>query len=387
MKGSLRKISIYPPVMMLSMYFAVFSYMIPTMMEMFSMNYKQVGVISTVQFAGGAIAQLVCFGIFAALNKTRIIFISLAAVTLCLVWVGFNKVAFLLYVLFFFRGFFGNTVNTLSNALVTDVFDRRKEFFVGLYHSLAAGAAVLGPYLALWLGNSFTVSFEMTAVLIGLSTVVFWFGMKRDIKMPLIANRANFGGMLKFFSLLKINSMVLILVMILLCSFIQNMMVLYITSFGKQLSGVDADGALALAMFLAGLFAGSMLYSVIAHKVGTVKIMLVANILSFAALSAMLLCSSAAAVGFLALAGGLFFGANMPGLFVELAKLVPHDSGAVSALLFLGSIIAGLAAPVVVGAIADEIGIRWALLINMAFFIPTIGLLFFWRKRHIYSAA
>jgi len=287
----------------------------------------------------------------------------------------------MLYVLFFFRGVFGSTANTLSNAYVADIFERRREFYVGLYHALAAGAAVIGPYLALSLVNDFAMSFGVTALIIGASAALFWFGMRHEIKKPMVQNRANFGGFGKLFRMLRIKNMALILLLILFASFIQNIVVLYISSYGMEI-GTQADGAFLLAMFLGGLFAGSLLYSIVAHKFSTIQIMIYANIVSFGALVAMLLCSGSLTIGMLSLAGGVFFGANMPGLFVELAKMVPEDSGAVSAFLFLGNIIAGLAAPVMVGAIADEIGMRWALMISMVFFVPILLLLLVWKRRH-----
>ena len=381
MRNTLKKVSVYPPVMMLSMYFAVFSYMVPVMMEKFSMDYKGVGVISTVQFLGGLAAQILCFSVFAAMNKSRIILISLAAVTVSLVWLGFNNALFMLYVLFFVRGFFGNTANTLSNALVTDVFDKRKEFFVGLYHALAAGAAIAGPYLALGLGNDFTVSFTTMGGIIGVSAVLFWLGMRKEVKEPFVADRNRFGGIGKIFALLRRRGMIMLMLIIFFCSFVQNTIVIYITSFGLGLRGVEADGAFVLSMFLGGLFVGSMIYSFVSHRVYVMNIMLYFNILAFGILAAMLLSGNALAAGILALAGGLFLGANMPGLFVKLSNIVPEDSGAVSALLFFGSIIAGLVAPVTIGAIADVIGIRYALLISLSAFGAIIALVAVLRRQ------
>lgn len=381
MNSKLKKFSVYPPVMMLSLSGAVFSYMIPIIKEIFSMNYKQAGAVQTVQSVGGFFAQLVCFGVFAALNKSRVVIASLVIVALSLMWIGFNRAVPLLYVLFFIRGLFGNVGNTMSNALVTDVFDARKEFFVGLYHSLAALTAVVGPYLALWLSD-FTVTFEVMAVVIGLTAVLYLFGMRDYLKKPMIANRENFGGLGKLLRMLKHKNMVIVLFIVLFCSFVQNTVVLYISSFGLELNSVMQEGAFALSMYLFGLFLGSLLYSVAANKISTISIMLVGNILGFGALLVMLLSHSAMAVGILALAGGVFLGPNIPGLFVELSKMVPEDSGAVSALLFLGAILSVTAAPIIVGAIADEMGIRLAMISSLVFFIPVLLLIFVLRRRY-----
>lgn len=381
MNSKLKKFSVYPPVMMLSLSGAVFSYMIPIIREIFSMNYKQAGALQTVQSVGGLFAQLVCFAVFAALNKSRIILLSLVIVAVSLMWIGFNRVVLLLYVLFFIRGLFGNVCNTMSNALVADVFDTRKEFFVGLYHSLAALTAVAGPYLALWL-NDFTETFEVMAVVIGLTAVLYLFGMREYLKKPMIANRENFCGHGKLFRMLKHKNMVILLLVVLCCSFVQNTVVLYISSFGLELNGVMSDGAFTLSMFLFGLFAGSLLYSVAANKISAISIMLYGNILALGTLLGMLLSHSAMAVGILALAGGVFLGSNIPGLFVELSKMVPEDSGAVSALLFLGAILSVTAAPIIVGAIADVVGIRLAMISSLVSFLPIFLLIFVLRRRY-----
>lgn len=381
MNSKLKKFSVYPPVMMLSLSGAVFSYMIPIIREIFSMNYKQAGAVQTVQSVGGFFAQLVCFGVFAALNKSRVVIASIAIVALSLMWIGFNRAVPLMYVLFFIRGLFGNVGNTMSNALVTDVFDERKEFFVGLYHSLAALTAVVGPYIALWL-NDFTITFEVMAIILGLTAALYLFGMKDYLKKPMIKNKDNFGGLSKLLKILKNKNMVIILLIVLCCSFVQNTVVLYISSFGFELKGVMQDGAFALSMYLFGLFLGSLIYSVAASKISTISIMIVGNILAFGALLAMLLSHSAMAVGVLALAGGVFLGSNIPGLFVELNKMVPKDSGAVSALLFLGAILSVTAAPIIVGAIADEIGIRLAMISSLVSFLPILLLVLVLKRRY-----
>ncbi len=46
-------------------------------------------------------------------------------------------------------------------------------------------------------------------------------------------------------------------------------------------------------------------------------------------------------IGVFAALGGLFIGPVLPGLFVELVKVVPDDTGTGSAVLLFGTLLAG----------------------------------------------
>ena len=127
MKDTLKKLSVYPPVMMLSMYSAVLSYLVPQIREMFSLSYAQAGTIGTMQAVGGLLAQVAIFSVFSALNKSRVILISLAGAAVCLVIIGFNRVVVVMYALLLVRAFFGLSANSMGNAMVVDIFPKRTE--------------------------------------------------------------------------------------------------------------------------------------------------------------------------------------------------------------------------------------------------------------------
>ncbi|MBT3320203.1 MAG: MFS transporter [Clostridia bacterium] len=388
MRNTLKKLSIYPPIMMLSMYSAVLSYLIPQIKEMFSMTYAQVSVISTMQSVGGLLAQVVCFGVFSALNKSRIILFSLIGAAVCLVLIGFNRVVFIMYALFLIRAFFGLSANSLSNAMVVDIFPKRTEFFVGLYHALAAGAAIVGPYLALALGNDFTLSFAASGAIIAASAVVYWFGMKDERAKPLVANRANFGGIGKLIRIFKRKNMVLYLLISFFSGFVFHITILFMSSYTSEISGLASDGAFALSMLLAGIFVGSLLYSFVAHRISTLKIIIVSNIIALGLFIVMVFVGSPLMIGIFAALGGLFIGPVMPGLFVQVVKVVPDDTGTGSAVLLFGMLLAGVLAPPIIGAIADAVGMRMAILVSLVTFVPVIALavVLYKRSRNAVSA-
>ena len=381
MRNTLKKLSIYPPIMMLSMYSVVVGYLIPQIKEMFSMTYAQVGAIGTMTSVGGLLAQVACFSIFAALNKSRIILFSLLGAAVCLLLIGFNRIVFVMYALFLIRAFFGLSANSLSNAMVVDIFPKRTEFFVGLYHALAAGAAIAGPYLALALDNDFTLSFAASGLIIAASAVVFWFGMKDERAKPMVANRANFGGLKKLVRIFKRQSMLLFLLISFFSGFVFNITIFFMSSYTSEINGAASDGAFALSMLLTGIFIGSLLYSFVAHRISTMRIIIFSNILALGFFIVMVFAASPQMIGVFAALGGLFIGPVLPGLFVQVVKVVPDDTGTGSAVLLFGTLLAGVLAPPIIGAIADAVGMRNALMVSLITFVPVIALAIVLYKR------
>jgi len=131
-----------------------------------------------------------------------------------------------------------------------------------------------------------------------------------------------------------------------------------------------------------------LLYSFVAHRISTLKIIIVSNIIALGLFIVMVFVGSPLMIGIFAALGGLFIGPVMPGLFVQVVKVVPDDTGTGSAVLLFGMLLAGVLAPPIIGAIADAVGMRMAILVSLVTFVPVIALavVLYKRSRNAVSA-
>ena len=145
MKQSAKPFFVYPPVATLALYASVTGALVPAIRAAFpGLTLAGAGLFSTLQSLGTAASVILCFCIFSALNKARVMALFQMLLAVCTILFGLNHVLLLLYALFFFIGLFSNIVDTLSNAVLADLLPQRKAFHIGLLQALWAAAGALG---------------------------------------------------------------------------------------------------------------------------------------------------------------------------------------------------------------------------------------------------
>jgi len=203
MKKIKKQLFVYPAEMMLALYLTVLGFMIPEIQKTFGLSDAAVGLFSTLQALGLFVALILCFCLFAGLNKTRIIAISAIALAACMILLGINRIVIILYVLFFFIGMLNAIMDTISNALIADMSGNKTSIYMGLLHALWAAAGVIGPYFAIVLGGDYTTAFIGLGILLVVSAIIFSLGLHRRMRMPLVQAQHSMGGIRKLFRLLK----------------------------------------------------------------------------------------------------------------------------------------------------------------------------------------
>lgn len=375
MKQSLRPFFVYPPVATLALYASVIGALIPAIRATFpGLTLAAAGLFSTLQSVGTAASVILCFCVFSAMNKARIMALSQLLLAVCVVLFGINHILLLLYTLFFFIGLFDNIVDTLSNAVLADLIPQRKAFHIGLLQALWAAAGAAGPYFAFYLGNEYPPVFIGLGIVMAASGIAFALGLKNELREALVQQRENFGALGKLIRTLAKKGMLLVTMASFFNSFVQVSLIFFISSYVQSAGGNQYDAAFALSMIFVGLLIGRLVYARLAHRLPIRTIMMASNALAFAAFAGMLLCPGLLWAGLLAGLGGIGAAPNFPALIVEACGIVPDDTASGSALVFLGYTLASFVAPPVVGAIGDTAGLQIALLCAVCLSLVVVAL-------------
>ena len=371
---SYKQLFVFPPVMILALFTASLGYLIPQIQEAYGLSYSSVGFFSTLQSAGMMIAIVVCFCVFSGLNKSRLILIGSFALAGFIMLLSAELPLLALYSVFFFIGLSMNLPDTLSHALIADLSGRKSAMYISLLHALWAIVGVIGPFFAMLIDSTYKKVFLITGMVTALAALVFWFGLRREVKLPFMENRAKMGSIKKLIGILKNRGMFLFFLTSLLCCFVQMPLIYFVRIYAEGATGSGVSGATVLSCLYFGFFAGGLIFALISHKVDLYKLMIISNTLCLLMMVAMLTVSGGAAIAILVFLSAACMAPSLPIMFAKACDASCDDTAAASALIFFGVALSALVAPPLIGAIADLSNLRIALLANAGIYIGVIGL-------------
>ena len=369
-----KQLLIYPPMMALAFYSTLLGFMVPQLRDMFSLSLTQIGTFSTLQGVGMALSLVLCFCIFSAFNSIKISGIAMLLFAAMMILFGLNDLVMLFYPFFFMIGLTQNTIDALSNTVIRETSKSRVSLWLGMIHSLWALAGVAGPFLAIAVGGGYKHAFILLGVFMAAAALVFIFGLWQQVKLPMIQNKHNYGGIIKLFKIFKIKGMPLLVILNVFSCFVQNTYIIFIADYMKNEYSFALGGAVALSSVFAGLLIGRTLFSLFAEKIPVMKIMTIFNAAAMVCFASAFLFNSAVLTAVLIGLGSTLTAMNFPALVLESHKLVPGDVSAASSLIYVGLVVAILVAPPLIGLVGDSIGLRWALLANAGGLVPLVAI-------------
>lgn len=368
-----KQLLVYPPMMALAFYSTLLGFMVPQLRDKFGLSLTQIGSFSTLQGVGMALSLVLCFCIFSAFNSIKISSLSMILFSLMMILFGLNTNIAAFYVLFFLIGLTQNTIDALSNTVIRETSRRKISLWLGLIHSLWALAGAAGPFLAIAVGGGYTQAFVWLGVFMAAATLLFVAGLWQQMKLPMLQNKHNFGGMLKLFRMFKIKGMPSLVILNVFNCFVQNTYIIFIADYMKSEYSFWLGGAITLSALFIGLLTGRTLFSLLADKIPVMRIMAISNGVAMLCFAGVFLTNSVAITAVLIGLGSTFTAMNFPALVLESHKLVPNDTASASSLIYIGLVIAILFAPPLIGFIGDAIGLRLALLITAAGLVPVVA--------------
>ncbi len=375
MKQSAKPYFVYPPIGALALYSSVLGSLIPAIRAAFpELTLASAGLFSTLQSLGTALSVVLCFCLFSALNKVRVMALCQLVLTICLLLFGLNSILLLLYTLLFFIGLSSNIVDTLSNSVLADIEPRRKSFHINMLQALWAAAAAAGPWFALGLGSTYQPVFIGLCVIAAVAGIVFALGLKHELRLRFIQQRNNFGALDKLVRTVKMKGMGLLLALSVANAFVLVSISYFLSSYVVGIGGSNVDAAFALSMLYVGTLLTRLIYAPLSHRVPARTVMLAANAIAIAAFTALAFCTDVTGVGILACIGGIGTAVNFPSTLVHACSLVPNDTASGSALVFLGFTLATFVAPPLIGAVGDAAGLQTAMLCATSLLLVVIAL-------------
>jgi MFS family permease len=375
MKRLSRQLFVFPPVMVQALYATAIGFMALPMQVKFGLTSAQTGLFSTMQSAGSGVALVLCFCIFSAMNRSRVFLIAAALFGGSLIAFGFSGNVIVIYALLVLIGLLTGTSTTISNALMVDGESSRKSsFYIGILHGLWAGTSALGPFFVLLFNSDFTATFVWLGAITLASLLIFTFGYRDRLKMPMWEDKSKVGTLGKLFRTFKYKGMAVILIIGFLTTIVRTVFTIFIRSYMTTLGRDPLDGAYVLGVMLIGMMVGRMIYGAVAHKVSANKTLMLANMVSAIAFSVLLLTQNMVMIVVMMGIGAICMSINIPVMIAKAYKIIPNDATSATSFVFFGIVFGAVFGPPVIGWIADLVGMQIALFVCVAMLIPVIVL-------------
>ena len=374
MKQQNRQFFVFPPVMVMSVYFTALGFLVPRIQEKFLLSSAQVGLFSTMQSIGTFAALLICFLIVSAMNKTRVFLISGALFAACLFFLVFNQLVILMYVLFILIGLFTGVASTLSNSLLVDSGTKHAGYYIGILHGVWAGTAALGPFFVLMFSDDYKTSLLWLGFLAVGSLAVYALGLRDRLKMPIWEDKSKIGSPKKLFRTFFYKGMPVLLVIGFLTTIIRSGFTFFLRSYIEYLGRQPIFGAYIIGVFFIGMFIGRMAYGKLSHSLSANRVLLVTNIVALLAFAAMVLIDNMIIFIILMSIGALCISTNVPIMITKSYEIMPSDSTGATSFFFISVVTGSLVGPPIIGWLGDVTNMRIAMLCCISVLLPIIAI-------------
>lgn len=348
--------------------------MMPHIIGDYQINLSQGGLTMTAQSIGGILAIL--FGGFIAdrFRKTRLIWWSYLIFGLSLLLAGLVNIYSLLLLTLFVFGTGSRMADTILNAYVSDLYQKRRDFYLNLLHTFFGIGAFFGPVYARYIIDS-NLSWKLVFSILGAAGILLILLMPLILKTTekrtcinrkqdslSVSGAPNFDGLL-----LILRSPVIWLICLIMIFYLGHQSVLstwvpmYIESY---LVASPAVSSLAISVLWLGIILGRAASAHLAGKVSAFRFLSGGSLAGAIIMSCGFLLQQpivlVIALGFT----GLFTGATIPLLVVIGCNRYPEQSGMVSALIFFSGSLSTMVFPWLAGRLADIFSFQLAMALS-----------------------
>ncbi|NLW10897.1 MAG: MFS transporter, partial [Clostridiaceae bacterium] len=117
----------------------------PSVIEDYQIRLSQGGLMTTAQSIGGMLAVLFVGIMAGRFKKTKLIIISFLVFGASLLLVSLSDIYAVLLVVFFVFGAGSRMADTLLNAYVSDLYNKKRGYYLNLLHMYFGIGALIGP--------------------------------------------------------------------------------------------------------------------------------------------------------------------------------------------------------------------------------------------------
>ncbi len=367
---------------------AVIGQMFDSIRTAYRLSIAEASLLTSVQSIGGFAAVILCILLMDVLNKPKITSIAGLVYFVLFLTVGMSVPLVLLFAVFVGMGLFGGVVDTMTNSVMAETVSRQPEKYINLMHMLFAFGAMVSPVVA-----------QQVNAAAGMQAVFFAFGgfaliwavymavaFRKNIKSGLVVRRESLRERIKsLVGFYRLPGMAQVFVIAVLMSCWQCSAMLYTSSMVARVSGNEADGALALTVFFAGVMVSRLIYSPFASRFSAGLMLGFSNLVGAAFwLAAMLVPGVVPKIVLIGISAFLC-GNNFPVNISAACRIAPTHTAAASGTVILGNYVAMFVFVPAIGALADASDLGSALAVAA---VPLAALFPFALRLHkkVYAA-
>jgi MFS family permease len=352
---------------------------VPAIVKSLGISYAQAGFLFTLLSLGSLFGS--SLGAIASdyVNRKRILAVFSALFAGGLMAVGFapGYVALCVTVLVF--SLFGSPIGSIGQSVMLDMYPDQRGRYLSLQTLFAAVGSFVAPLLVaanLAGGLSWRWPFLETAALVAVLVFVVL-----SVRIP--DSAAKHRGRTPLRSIIRNPNMVIAAVLIFFYVSIDLGFSYWLAEYFSAELGVNVRlSSAAVSIFLVGMISSRLATSRLVRHIATKRILVAGLTLAGASLLAFILVPIIWLKAVLACTYGLGVGPVFPLIVAKASEEYPHQSGAVTGLLFGCVSLGGMVFPLLLGVLAANYGIERSYLLSLILLVfVLVGVLLWIRRR------
>jgi len=328
---------------------------VPAIVKGLGISYAQAGFLFTLLSLGSLFGSSIGAIVSDYVNRKRILVLFCGLFGVGLVSVGFAPGYLALCASVFVFSLFGGPIGSIGQSVMLDMYPNQRGRYLSLQTLFAAVGSFIAPLLVaanMAGGLSWRWPFVETALLVAVLLVaVIW------VQIPDSAAKHSQRTPLR--SIIRNPNMLIPAVLIFVYVGVDLGFSYWLAEYFNAELGVSARlSSAAVSIFLVGMISSRLLTSRLIRRVATKRILMVGLSLASVSMLSFILVPVVWIKAVLACTYGLGIGPVFPLIVAKASEEYPHQSGAVTGLLFGCVSLGGMVSPLLLGILASNVGIE-----------------------------
>lgn len=336
--------------------------LMPDIVEQYGLQLSQAGLISTFQSIGGVIFTILG-GILADIyRKSRLIGITFFIYSVSMFAIAMAPAYALMLALFFIVGASTRMLDVLLNSFISDINPERRGFHINLMGISFCIGGLSGPLFSTAFRN-WGMQWNSTFLILGFTctfiTAAYIFVLKvskKEERPNRARNAVDYRELLTSKRLL-----VLCLIMFIYSGFQSGVSVWGPMFMEKSLQAAPFLSSLTVSLFYIGLIAGRSLSSFLFKEQHARNRILFGSLFGGMVLIFGIVVGNPALMAAISGISGFLACSVLPLTITFACNYYPENSGAVSSIILVNSVLSWMVFPWLIGLIADNTSLQWGM--------------------------
>lgn len=337
--------------------------LMPAIVEQYKLQLSQAGLISTFQSIGGIIFTILGGILADHIKKSRLIGITFFLYSASLLAIASAPAYIAILALFFMLGASTRMLDVLLNSYISDINPTRRGFFLNMLGISFGIGGLIGPLFSSVLRNSGIKWFStflvlgITCMLITAAYTVILKKLKREDGPSSSAKAVKYMQLLTSPKLL-----ILCLIMFIFSGYQSGISVWMPMYMESSLLSKPLISGLPVSLYYIGTILGRILYPIVLKGYQAKRLIQLGSMAGGIVLTMGILSSSPSLMAATSGVSGLLTCAVLPLVITFACNYYPENSGAVSSIILLNSVLSWMVFPWLIGLIADNLSFQWGML-------------------------